>query len=215
MYIGNADTGISLIVSLMKKITFMLIGAVLGVVSAAAQDCEVQPIEGGFYAGPTFSVGGYHGGKSKCCASLGLNLNYNIPHTPIDCGVFFQMDFPRRDIMQWTPIHDDEGQEIGQWGSSWSQINRTVSFGVIGHYNFRQCSAINPFAGLGIGVGFNESVADVIYYTKGTSAVVMPQIGVEFWHLFRLTGYAMVCRKGYNCAGITLGFSFGGRPRRQ
>lgn len=55
--------------------------------------------------------------------------------------------------------------------------NRTLSIGLIGHYNFRQCKAVNPFAGLGIGVGFNDVVSSV-HNSKGTSAVIMPQVGV-------------------------------------
>lgn len=192
----------------------MLLAATMAAIPMQGENCEVQRFEGGFYAGPTFPLGSYHDGDAKCCASLGLNLSYYIPQIPVDCGIFFQMDFPRREMTQWSPVYDADGQEIGQWGSRGTQCNRTISLGVIGHYNFRQCSAVNPFVGLGVGVGFNESVADWSYYSKGTSAVVMPQIGVEFWHLFRVTGYAMVCRKGYNCAGVTLGFSFGGRPRR-
>lgn len=65
----------------------MLLGAVLGVVSTAAQDCEVQPVEGGIYAGPTYPLGGYFGGDGNACFTMGFSVRYNLPDTPVDCGV--------------------------------------------------------------------------------------------------------------------------------
>lgn len=189
----------------MKRITVMLLAAVLGVLCTAAQDCEVQPVEGGIYAGTTSPLGGYRGGSGNAYVTMGLSVSYNLPDTPIDCGVFMQLDNVERKFS--TTLPDGSCQSEG------TQNNRTLSIGLIGHYNFRQCKAVNPFAGLGIGVGFNDVVRSV-HYSKGTSAVIMPQVGVEFWHLLRLTGYATICRQGYNCVGLTLGLSFGGRPRR-
>lgn len=178
-----------------RRITLMLLCAMIGVVGAAARDCQVQEVEGGIYAGVTGPLGGYRGSSGAAYVSLGWSISYNIPSIPVDCGAFMQLDNVERRF--------EDGREN----------NQTLSAGLLGHYNFRQCGKMNPFVGLGIGVGYNHTIRSVCD-SQGTSMVFMPQVGVEFWHLIRLTGYAMLCRKGYNCVGLTLGFSFGGRPRR-
>lgn len=195
----------------MKRIT-LLAFAVLCLLCLKAQGKRVQDVEGGFYAGPTIPLGGYHGGNNKAFVTMGLSLCYNLPTIPIDCGVFLQLDCVRHGFTHSGSWYED-GIKTGSYSYEGNQNNRTLTIGVVGNYNFRRSSKVNPFVGLGLGIGFNDAVGDVTFPSKGTSLVVMPRIGVEFWQLFRLTAFATVCRTGYNCAGLTLGFSFGGRPK--
>lgn len=196
----------------MKKITLLAI-TMLCMFSLKAQDCRVQNVEGGFYLGPTIPLGGYHGGSNKAFITMGVSLSYNLPTIPVDCGVFLQLDCSRHEFFHSESWYED-GVEVGRYSYNLNQNNRTLTLGVVGNYNFRRCSKVNPYAGLGIGVGFNDAVGDVVFPSKGTSLVVMPRVGVEFWQLIRLTAYATICRTGYNCAGLTVGFSFGGRVRK-
>jgi len=196
----------------MKRITLFAI-ALLCLIGAKAEECRVQDVEGGIYAGATLPLGGYHGGDNRCFATVGLSLSYNLPTIPVDCGVFMQLDCVRRSLTGTYETSDGQGNMVN-CSVTGLQNNRTLTLGVVGNYNFRRCSNVNPFAGLGIGVGFNDAVGDVAFPSKGTSMVFMPRVGVEIWHLFRLTAYATICRTGYNCAGLTLEFSFGGRPKK-
>lgn len=196
----------------MKRFTLLAI-AMLCILGGFAQEKRVQDVEGGFYAGATIPLGGYHGGNNKAFATMGVSLSYNLPTIPIDCGVFLQFDCVRHGFTHSGSWYEN-GIETGSYSYEATQNNRTLTIGVVGNYNFRRSSKVNPFAGLGLGVGFNDVVGDVTFFSKGTSLVVMPRVGVEFWQLFRLTAFATVCRTGYNCAGLTLGFSFGGRPKQ-
>ncbi len=123
-----------------------------------------------------------------------------------------QLDCVRHGFLHSGAWYED-GNETGRYNYNLNQNNRTLTLGIVGNYNFRRCSSVNPFAGLGLGVGLNDVVGDVKYYSKDTTFVVMPRIGVEFRQLFRMTAYATICRTGYNCAGLTIGFSFGGRTK--
>ncbi len=196
----------------MKRFTLLAI-TMLCFLGIFAQESKVQNVEGGFYVGPTIPLGGYNGGTNKVFLSFGASLSYNFQSVPVDCGVFMQIDFPRHEFFTSGTVYA-EGIPVGSYAYNQTQLNRTLTIGVVGNYNFRRSSKVNPFAGLGIGVGFNDVVGDVTFSSKGTSLVVMPRVGVEFWQLFRLTAFATVCRTGYNCAGLTLGFSFGGRPKQ-
>lgn len=196
----------------MKRITMLAI-ALLCLIGARGAECEVQSVEGGFYLGPNLPLGGYRGGENRAFLTMGLSVSYNLESVPVDVGVFMQFDCVKHRFADSSTIYAD-GMPVGSFTYSKDQNNRTLTLGIVGNYNFRRCSKINPFAGLGIGVGFNDVVGDRTFWSKGTSFVAIPRVGVEFWHLFRVSAYATLCRTGYNNAGLTLGFSFGGRPRK-
>ena len=197
---------------IMKRIVMLTI-ALLCLIGARAGECEVQSVEGGFYLGPTMPLGGYRGGENKVDISLGLSVSYNLEAVPVDVGVFMQFDCVRHRFTSGETIYAD-GIPVGSYSYSKDQNNRTLAIGVVGNYNFRRCSKINPFAGLGLGVGLNDVVGDRTFWSKGTSFVAIPRVGVEFWQLFRISAYATLCRTGYNNVGLTFGVSFGGRPRK-
>ena len=185
----------------MKKITLFITALVLSAISINVKAQEVQSVEGGVYIGPTIPLGGYHHLSNRVFVGFGGSVSYNLKTLPVDCGLFMQLDCA------------DHGLDRADM-TTLTQNNRTLTLGLVGNYNFNRCSKVNPFAGLGLGVGFNDVVGTVIYRSKSTSLVVMPRVGVELWHHLRLTAYATICRAGYNCAGLTVGVSFGGRPKK-
>lgn len=189
------------------KIYHLIIAILVAMIPSAgrAEECRVQDVEGGLYLGPTFPLGAHKGGHSKTLIVGGLSVGYNLPKVPVDVGLYAQLDAVSREY------------NLAAIGlshlSSNEQVNVTLSLGAQAHYNFHRCEKVNPFVGLGLGVAFNSDNATIMD-SGGTSFAVMPKVGVEFWQIFRLTGYAMICRKGYNSLGITVGVSFGGRVKK-
>ena len=123
----------------MKRL-FSLLILFLSIQMVYAQTQLVHPIEGGFYAGLSFPLGGYHSGTSKNGAKIGGDLRYNINNTPWDCGIFLEINSAQRDFE-----------------SEYSQNNRTSIIGIIGDYNFRQGTNFNPYAGIGVGLACRSS----------------------------------------------------------
>lgn len=148
----------------MKRITLLAI-TVLCFLGMFAQESKVQNVEGGFYVGPTIPLGGYHGGTNKAFLSFGASLSYNFQSVPVDCGVFMQMDFPRHEFFTSGTVYS-EGVPVGSYTYNQTQLNRTITVGVVGNYNFRRSSKVNPFVGLGLGVGFNDAVGDVTFPSR-------------------------------------------------
>ncbi len=166
-----------------------------------AQGVNVQRIEGGVSAGITMPLGGYHDGERLLTGMLGMSLRYNIKNSPWDCGVLMQLDCSRWDFWH-DPTSDD-------W-----QNNRTLTMAVTGAYNFRQGRKVNPYAGVALGMGFHDNVGDVMCDVDGCKPVIMPQVGVEFFHHVRLNAHMQLSRRGFNTYGLSLGLVLGGRPKK-
>ncbi len=181
------------------KRSFLIIAVIFGMVLCSAQTTKVQQYEFELWGGATTPLGGYHGGDNKIGATIGLALRQNFSGTPWDCGLFMQLDCAQRDY----------------WGTrTYNQNNRTLSIGVLGSYNFRQGKKINPFASMGIGIAIQDVVGDSHYPSSGVTASFIPKVGVEFLRFFRLNLYCQISRHGYNTAGLTIGFTFGGLPKK-
>ena len=73
---------------------------------------------------------------------------------------------------------------------------------------------MNPFAGMGIGVGFYDTVGNLLYDVSGTGAVFIPKIGVELWSHLRVFASAHIIRKGFNSLDIGLAVVIGGRKKK-
>lgn len=153
-----------------KKVIILLIFIVLlSCNKIVAETPEVQMLEGEIRAGLTTPIGGYHTGKAQISASLGIEGRYNIKGTPWDCGLMLDLSTARRG---YEHLYNDG---YDRW-----QSNRTLALALTGDYNLRQGTKINPFAGMALGVGFNDVVGDKYFPTKGTSFYAAPRIGVEF-----------------------------------
>ncbi|WP_289289478.1 hypothetical protein [uncultured Muribaculum sp.] len=188
-----------------KKVIILLIFIVLlSCNKIVAETPVVQMLEGEIRAGLTTPIGGYHTGKAQISASLGIEGRYNIKGTPWDCGLMLDLSTARRG---YEHLYNDG---YDRW-----QSNRTLALALTGDYNLRQGTKINPFAGMALGVGFNDVVGDKYFPTKGTSFYAAPRIGVEFLYHIRVCAQLNLCRKGYNNFSLSLGFVFGGRPKKK
>ncbi len=178
--------------------------SLLAVQTATAQDsaipATVQIFEGEANFGAAFPADKYHGARGKGGLTMGLSMRYNIPETRFDCGI--TADFT-------GVIRDFERNP-----HTYQQTNRILSLALTGAYNFRQGKKVNPFAGIGIGVGFYDTVGDRIYDVSGTGAVFIPKVGVELWSHLRVFASAHIIRKGFNSIDIGLAVVIGGRKKK-
>lgn len=177
--------------------------SLLAVQTATAQDsaipATVQMFEGEANFGAAFPADKYHSARGKGGLTMGLSMRYNIPETRFDCGI--TADFT-------GVIRDFERNP-----HTYQQTNRILSLALTGAYNFRQGKKVNPFAGIGIGVGFYDTVGDRIYDVSGTGAVFIPKVGVELWSHLRVFASAHIIRKGFNSIDIGLAVVIGGRKK--
>lgn len=176
----------------MKRL-FSLLILFLSIQMVYAQMRLVHPIEGGFYTGLSIPLGGYHSGTSKNGAKIGGDLRYNINNTPWDCGIFLEINSAQRDFE-----------------SEYSQNNRTSIIGIIGDYNFRQGTNFNPYAGIGVGLAWNDVVGGSYIETNGWSIAFTPRVGIEIFRHFRLSCGAQFSRAGYNAFNVSFGVVIGG-----
>lgn len=193
----------------MKRIILILLVAVatIPLATARGEGSRLQTFEVELSGGLAWPLGGYEGGSPRTAASIGLNLRYNFRKLPLDCGVFFQFLGCARHFHE---TYDVFGYPVMM---DYNQNNRTLALGASCAWSFRRYSKINPFAELGIGVGFNFPGDGLVYSENSTSALVMPKVGAEFWHLLRVNCFAQLSRRGFNNFGIGIGLVLGGRPR--
>ena len=191
----------------MGKILILIISVALSLLeslTAVAQETSahtrVQMFEGEANFGAAFPADKYHVARGKGGLTMGLSMRYNIPETRFDCGI--TADFT-------GVIRDFERNP-----HTYQQTNRILSLALTGAYNFRQGKKVNPFAGIGIGVGFYDTVGDRIYDVSGTGAVFIPKDGVELWSHLRVFASAHIIRKGFNSIDIGLAVVIGGRKKK-
>ncbi|MDE7179572.1 MAG: hypothetical protein K2N88_00010 [Muribaculaceae bacterium] len=175
---------------------------------ASAESQVVQMMEGEIRAGFTTPLGSYGGhglmpGHGEIGFTFGLEGRYNIKGTPWDCGIALDLSGA---YWRFDNVYGN--------GSEIRQTNRTLGFAAVGDYNFRQGKKVNPFAGVELGVAYNDVVGIVYRPSGGTSMLFAPRIGVELVHHIRLMARLNICRKGYNNFALTIGFVIGGRPKK-
>lgn len=172
--------------------------------SEAAEPLTVQNFEGEARVAMTTGLGWKKDMRGKIGVGFGLELRQNIRNTPWDAGLMIDLN----QACESFTCSDGSRDYLN---------NRVLSIAAAGDYNLRQGRRINPFAGLGIGVGFYDIPGSnpLNISTHGTAAVFIPRIGVEFAHHIRLTGSFTIVRKGFNSFNLSLGFVIGGRPKKQ
>lgn len=164
--------------------------------SVISSDYEVSLSEGELFLGVGLPVETYHGGKQWFGLNPGFAYRVNIPHTKFDCGV--QIDF-NGVFLRWKyPEYNLE------------QVDRSLNIMLTGAYNFRQGHKVNPFAGIGMGVGFMGVVGNKEYDISGTNFVFSPRIGCEFWSILRVYASSHIIRKGFNSIELGIGLVIGG-----
>lgn len=171
--------------------------------SVTASETSVQRLEGEIFAGFTVPLESYHGSTPQISVTMGIEGRYNFPNAPWDCGVMLALTGSQHG---YSHLYDDG---YDRW-----QNNRTLSFDVSSHYNFRQGKNVNPFVGCAVGIAFNSVVGDMYFPSEGVSMLFAPRVGIEFIRHIRVTSQFNICRKGYNNFSVALGFVLGGRPKK-
>lgn len=161
---------------------------------------KVQMLEGEANFGFAFPADSYHDASGEGGLTMGLSMRYNIPETSFDCGITADFTGVIRDFEK-APY-------------TYQQTNRILSLALTGAYNFRQGRKVNPFAGIGLGVGFYDTVGDRLYDVSGTGMVFIPKVGVELWSHLRVFASAHVIRKGFNSVDVGLAVVIGGRKKK-
>lgn len=163
---------------------------------------DVRKIEGEANLGITTPISNFHNGEKQAGPELGLELRYNFPSSPWDCGVLlnvttsvYKLKDPYRDL-------------------NIEQSNRSANFIIVGDYNFKQGSNFNPYIGCGVGYSLCDVVYEVAYEYSGTKFVLRPRAGIELCRHFIVGAFADINRKGYSNMGISFGAVIGGGKRR-
>lgn len=172
---------------------------------SAADLLPVQGMEGEIRLGPSFALDGSPGYNhtGHMGIGFGLELRQNIESSPWDVGILFDMTDTRH---TYRKINDSSVSKVDNWVNSIA--------GIV-DYNFRQGRTINPFAGIGVGLGFyNQDGSPFETCSSGNTAVFIPRIGVELAHHFRIAASCHIIRRGFNTAELSIGFVIGGRPRK-
>lgn len=188
---------------MMKKSLFMAAMAVFALSPLRAQTNSVRPIEFEMHVGATTPIGGMHDTDKKVGPALGVEMRYNFKNSPFDVGFAIDLTTAR---YGWKPDEYDR-----------SQSNRTAFLGFTGDYNFRQGGKVNPFVGMGLGIGIHDALVDVIEETNDQTTsfpTISPRVGVELWRHLRLTLVANITCKYYNNVGINVGYVIGGGQKK-
>ncbi len=147
--------------------------------------------------GLTHPIGRFHNAVPDWGPAFGLEMRHNISGSNFDVGVRLL------DISTAAYRFDGGG----------SQSNRTISLMVVGDYNFRPYSTVNPYVGGGVGVGGTEAVLQAVESPRSEGFVSHVRAGVELWYHLRIGGQVLFGRSGYSNACFTLGFVMGGHPQ--
>ena len=183
----------------MRKI-FVILTALCCSMVCSAQATRVSKFEGGFYVGATSPIGSFHNADPKIGPMMGVDFRYNFENTPWDCGAYLEIGTGKWDFYKN--------------GSDYYQNNRTTVFGLSSHYNFRQGTLVNPYAGLGLGIALNDVVGQRLYPSKHYSLAVSPRIGVELLRHIRVGCQAEITRQGFLAVALTVGVAFGGGKKK-
>ena len=195
----------------MKNTLIALMALALSSSALMAQDVDVpaekwntpypvQRVEGEISVGFSFPADSYHNAEANASLDFGLALRYNFPNSPFDCGLQLGLTTVQRSDLDYYKPSEYRNH----------QTNRIVSVAVTGAYNFRQGHKVNPFAGIGVGVGFMDVVGDRLYPVNGANIVFIPKIGCEFWGVLRVYASSHIIRRGFNSLDVGIGVALGG-----
>lgn len=172
-----------------------------------AQVYDVQRVEGGVFGGLSVPLGDFHKSNKDVGGGFGLELRYNYPTLPLDFGVQLALTTAKYNGTAYDDYYVD--------GFKYDQSNRTYFVMALCDWNFRQGRMVNPFVGMGIGGGMNDTVGDDYYHvSRHATAVFMPRFGVELFHHVRFTLASHVSRKGFHNVQLNVGLTLGGRPKK-
>jgi opacity protein-like surface antigen len=186
----------------MRKVILFVIMVIGHICAMAQENVDVQPFEGGIILGVNYGLDSYYGGYPMLGLKLGFDVRYNIPKTKFDVGIYYYTNFLRHYLCKEVAV---DGKTFSS--STDSAVN---TIGAYSHYNFRQGQKVNPFVGLGIGY----SDCDFESKSRGSHASIMPGVGIELRSRWRLCADFEIVRRGFNNFAFTVGYVFGGRPKK-
>lgn len=119
-------------------------------------------------------------------------------------------------------VQFDLGLQAANGGIFFKERHEDVKFNLVASvfadYNFKTSGKLTPFAGLGAGYFIADSARLLQNATSSAiihGTAITPRIGIELLHHLRITAhYRVTLRKDMSHLGISLGWSFGGGPRR-
>lgn len=168
-----------------------------------AQTARVRPIEFEIRYGLDAPLERLPHSDKSLGFALGMELRYNFKDSPMDLGV----------TIDFTSAY----YEFKQEPETLEQFNSKTLIGITSDYNFRQGGKVNPFVGLGVGLGVHDALMDVVDDTNdcNNTIAIAPRCGVELWRHLRLTLAANISCKYYNNISLTVGCVFGGGKKKQ
>lgn len=188
---------------IMKKVFLLMLCVAMATVGASARFYEspkaVQHYEGGAFIGVNIPMNTNSDYDSRSSFDVGAEFRVNLKSSPFDLGgVLMIRDMEYR---HFSPKYEYSSRGV-------------IGLAVCGNFNLRQGYKVNPFIGAGAGVAYNGKNDRPSVY-EGASALLLFRAGVELWYHLRVTADMCFTVRGYSCAGITVGFSLGGRPKKQ
>lgn len=144
-------------------------------------------------------------------------LRYNFQQKPFDVGLelgIYEMAYDAK-VSESNPAY------IPGYSKD------VVSILAISEYNFKRGTRFNPFAGIGIGVGFmgdngchtyvdENGVSHLIGIDQSyNQAMFTIRAGVELIHHIRLTLQSNITGHGYSNFSVSIGGVIGGRPKNK
>lgn len=174
-------------------------------VASSLKAQEVQKLEGEAYLGITLPLGAFHDGSPIMGPAFGLEMRYNLPDPHFDAGVRLSIS---------TSVYKFKNISRGNITEYNNQSNRSVALLAVGDYNFRPLNTVNPFIGFGIGASSNDAICEVVYDHQSDSGIILLRGGVEVWQRLRVGGNVTLAERGFNSAGLTIGYVFGGRIKK-
>lgn len=99
----------------MKRIILFASFIVCFFLNVGAKTPIVQMMEGEVRVGMTTPLGGYHDGKAKLSASLGIEGRYNFRGTPWDCGLMLDLSTARQTTNICLTMAATAGKVTAHW----------------------------------------------------------------------------------------------------
>lgn len=186
----------------MLRFLLVLLLTALGARFTWAQ--SIQPFEVEVNVGLTYPLNPFRKATPDFGSAFGLEMRHNIAYSNFDVGMKL--------IDITTAVYEFDGDSKPDALTTHS--NRTISLMLVGDCNFRPATNINPFVGVGLGLGRTEAMSRIEETPAGEGYVAQLRGGVELWYHLRLGGQITLGRPGFSNAALTLGFVVGGRPTR-
>lgn len=142
-------------------------------------------------------------------------LRYNFKQKPFDVG----LEFSVYEMAYNAKVPQTDPAYIPGYSKD------VIGIQAISEYNFKRGTRFNPFAGLGVGVGFmGDNGCHTYIDENGTSRLVgvdqsynqamfSIRAGVELIHHIRLTLQSNITGHGYSNFSVSIGGVIGGRPK--